>query len=717
MPKFPGYDQQTTLSNQGPMPRAQGQRIFSGVGEGLSAFANAGNDLIQAEVLKQRNHDETAVNDVTANNFGPAIRTMLYDPKEGFFAKQGKDALDAMEPTVKAVQDLRTKTRDTLQNDNQKKMYDSVTRRRLEAELDAVSRHATNQQKVWQETTSNAVIKDAGENAIVNFNDPLKVDGYLRSGLFEIQTFGRDNGQSPEVINSRARDFVRGARTAVAERMLVSDPLAAQDYIRTNEKDLAGPHFFALEHKVKSATDPIFAKRAAEAVIRGNGLPNLDAAIEVAGEPLINAIVQTESGGNPKAVSPKGALGVMQLMPDTARKVAGDLGVPFDRDKLLSDPKYNKALGTEYLRQMTSRYGGNQTLALAAYNAGPGRVDEWVQKFGDPSKGQISEADFVAKIPFKETREYVAGINAKAPQGAVTTASRDTRANLLTWVSNAERTAEQMRPSDPVFRDMVVAQVKGYVNTIVAGQEGVQRQAHGALVQAAMGPEPGKAPLTLDELLSSAPARQAWALADPNSQRGVLAMLEHNARAAQGRPIRSDPALVLNTFQQIHAPEGDPNKITSVTQLTPLFGKIGWEDYNRLKAEIETSQSVGGKNLQTDVQRARASAHQMLRGTVLGQVQPDQAAEAAYRWGFDLDSKIEKYRKEGKDPRTLLTPGHADYMLKPEIVSTYMQTPQQAVQRQAAAIAAPAVITTDAEWAALPSGAKFIRDGKQWTKK
>ena len=87
---------------------------------------------------------------------------------------------------------------------------------------------------------------------------------------------------------------------------------------------------------------------------------------------LALAVSRQESSFNAAAVSPSGALGLMQLLPGTARDVAGRLGVPFIQDKLTRDPAYNVQLGSQYLAEMLQRFGGSYELALAAYNAGPG---------------------------------------------------------------------------------------------------------------------------------------------------------------------------------------------------------------------------------------------------------------------------------------------------------------------------------------------------------
>ena len=143
------------------------------------------------------------------------------------------------------------------------------------------------------------------------------------------------------------------------------------------------------------------------------GVEALDSAWETgkAGfKSLVDSVIKHESSGNIAAVSPKGARGLMQLMPGTARDMAAELGLPFSEARLTTDAEYNKRLGSAYLNKMLDRYDGHQALALAAYNAGPGKVDEWLKSHGDPRKGEIGMAAWVQKIPYAETRNYTHNI-------------------------------------------------------------------------------------------------------------------------------------------------------------------------------------------------------------------------------------------------------------------------------------------------------------------
>ncbi len=140
-------------------------------------------------------------------------------------------------------------------------------------------------------------------------------------------------------------------------------------------------------------------------------VPRIDGFLEPpegAPEPaLLLAVARHESQFDPRAVSPAGARGLMQLMPATARAVARELAIGFDPGALLDAPAYNLRLGAHYLGRQLRRYR-EPVLALAAYNAGPGRVDAWLAAHGDPrGRGRHALLDWIELIPFRETRNYV----------------------------------------------------------------------------------------------------------------------------------------------------------------------------------------------------------------------------------------------------------------------------------------------------------------------
>jgi len=262
---------------------------------------------------------------------------------------------------------------------------------------------------------------------------------------------------------------------------------------------------------------------------------------------------------------------------------------------------------------------------------------------------------------------------------------RDTRAMLATWVNNAESVAQRLHPNDPVFRDMVVTQVKGYVSTIVAAQEGKQRQDQGTLLSYIAGQDGKPKPTTLDELFARPGAREAWAGLDPGALAGMNALLQHNQVEAMGGVVKSDPRMVKSLFDRIHADDSDPRKITSPSELAPFFAKgVSRTDYDWLKQEIDQQNSVVGRSFTADLNKVRNSAHSMLVRSNLGAAFPDKAEEASYRFNADLQTKVDQYRKDGKDPRLLLTPGTPDYVLAPEKVASYLPSGKQAIAQQAA---------------------------------
>lgn len=116
---------------------------------------------------------------------------------------------------------------------------------------------------------------------------------------------------------------------------------------------------------------------------------------------LAAAVIHCESSNNKDAVSPVGAVGLMQIMPDTGAWIAEKLEMEDFTEERLFEPEVNVRMGCWYIDYLTDRFHGNMTLVLAAYNAGPGNVQKWLED------ERISENGTLTEIPFPETERYI----------------------------------------------------------------------------------------------------------------------------------------------------------------------------------------------------------------------------------------------------------------------------------------------------------------------
>lgn len=117
---------------------------------------------------------------------------------------------------------------------------------------------------------------------------------------------------------------------------------------------------------------------------------------------LVYAVMYIESRMNPEAISPRGARGLMQIMPDTAQWIASEIGLTGFNEDMLSMPSINILMGTWYLASLYREFGSNDVVVLAAYNAGRGNVARWLKD--NTWSGRITD---VIQIPVGETREFV----------------------------------------------------------------------------------------------------------------------------------------------------------------------------------------------------------------------------------------------------------------------------------------------------------------------
>ncbi|MEN8236825.1 MAG: lytic transglycosylase domain-containing protein [Pseudomonadota bacterium] len=122
---------------------------------------------------------------------------------------------------------------------------------------------------------------------------------------------------------------------------------------------------------------------------------------------FILAIVRQESNFNQFIRSPADALGLIQLVPGTAKLMAKKLNMPYERKRLTHDPAYNLKLGIQYISDRLEEFDGSLVLTLASYNAGPTPVYRWIKRNGDPRLEGVDLIQWIERISYGETRDYV----------------------------------------------------------------------------------------------------------------------------------------------------------------------------------------------------------------------------------------------------------------------------------------------------------------------
>ncbi|WP_158629288.1 lytic transglycosylase domain-containing protein [Roseitalea porphyridii] len=242
-------------------------------------------------------------------------------------------------------------------------------------------------------------------------------------GQLAAQGLGRERlalgDQAPDVASAQ-QDLSRSPVLRAIERQSAT---GERRYLETLYAGLADAldtpaHYAALAAHAASAGHPAIGLRIAKrGQWRGHDLgfathpvgaiPS-DGLIAPADRALAYAVARQESEFDTNAVSRADARGLLQLLPSTARDLAGRMELSYSAGRLTADPAFNALLGTQYLGEQRGRFGGSYVLTFIAYNAGPGRAREWVGRFGDPTGLSLEDTiDWIEQIPFPETRLYV----------------------------------------------------------------------------------------------------------------------------------------------------------------------------------------------------------------------------------------------------------------------------------------------------------------------
>lgn len=475
MPQVPVYEPDQVRLRPVDTTARQGlpEAAFGGqVGQALGQFGkalNQGADV--AEHIADQQAETKARNaDVELSSH---IREELYG-EHGLLNLQGQAFVEAAPETLKRIEEKARALKESGGNRFESEMLGRVTTQRLDAVRTQVGGQTIRETQFANKAAASARAENQQTNAAFAYRDP--------------QAYRTERAALDAAIVDQAEATgVRDPATLLAmkrERYNNIHAYAVQDMIRRGEVGQA--QAWLDDALVKGELKPEIAtqlqdhlEKAVEEtelgyLAEGRTPPSpVDGKMLAPSPELVAAMGWQESRGNGNAVSPKGAEGVMQVMPATGPEAARLAGVPWQPERMHSrlpaDVAYQQKLGNAYMGAQLKRFGGSVVVALAAYNAGPERAEAWVKQFGDPAKGQIDPKAWAAKVPFPETRDYIAKITARLggttkeplPQSVRTVAQVDTWAKQFDdpkerekaraagyAVVNRNRAAENQRQAD-----------------------------------------------------------------------------------------------------------------------------------------------------------------------------------------------------------------------------------------------------------------------------
>lgn len=421
MPRVPTYD--TAQVQQQPTRPIQLQGVApdnTSIARGLQSFERGAQILAD----KSREQADTASIMNADRKLTEWQQNTMFNPEGGVYTRKGGQALDITNQTLAQFEDAQAKIAETLTSEQQKARYAQIVAGRRNSLSNELNRYEFTQREQHYDDTAEGQRKSAIQGAALYANDPQQLAYYQAKMNIVEGSEAQRKGLPAELAEQKRLEANTRLNAAVIEQLAARDPMKAREYFTSNAINMTADAQIKAAEMLKPLID------------RQVGVSVGSKAVEAVSSPdnrLFASILQAESGGKQfdrngqPTTSNRGAIGAAQIMPSTGPEAAKLAGVEWDENRFRNDPDYNRQLGQAYFQKLTNDFK-SPALAVAAYNAGPGMVNDWINgtnatgknadklKLGDPRTGEISQAEFLDRIPFKETREYTQKVLGKAVQ-------------------------------------------------------------------------------------------------------------------------------------------------------------------------------------------------------------------------------------------------------------------------------------------------------------
>lgn len=269
MPRVPEYQSDVStrpIFQQELDANANPEAFGAGIGRGMQSVSR-GLDMAGDAVAKVKELEDVARAKDADNSYSNWLRERMYGDN-GFMTQEGRNAVDQRKSFEEEAANKRKEFGGGL-TAGAARAYDTASQARLQSVYQQSIVHTAGERKAWFKDASAARVQTFADDALVNFNNPKAVTKNIAAGIMEIREAGQLQGWDADTLKQRESDYTSGVHKNIALRIAQKDPIAAEDYMKANAKQMTGADQYALSQSLETELVQEKSKREAEAILSG----------------------------------------------------------------------------------------------------------------------------------------------------------------------------------------------------------------------------------------------------------------------------------------------------------------------------------------------------------------------------------------------------------------------------------------------------------------